>query len=117
MDQVLINNLLARGILGVNPDEREKPQDILINIVIFTDVSRAGVTDDLADCVNYRTIAKKVQKHAETAARFTVEALVSDIARLCLEEPGVQRVRVRVEKPHAVRFAQSVGVEIERNRS
>ena len=117
MDQVLINNLLARGILGVNPDEREKPQDILINIVIFTDVSRAGVTDDLADCVNYRTIAKKVQKHAETAARFTVEALASDIARLCLEEPGVQRVRVRVEKPHAVRFAQSVGVEIERNRS
>jgi FolB domain-containing protein len=117
MDQVFISNLLARGIIGVNPDEREKPQDILINIVIFTDVSRAGVTDDLADCVNYRTIAKKVQKHTESTARFTVEALATDLARLCLDEPGVHRVRVRVEKPHAVRFAQSVGVEIERNQS
>ncbi len=116
MDQVLINNLLVRGILGINDDEREKPQDILINIVIYTDLNRAGVTDDIADTVNYRTIAKKVQKHAETAARFTVEALATDLANLCLEEPGVQRVRVRVEKPHAVRFAQSVGAEIERSR-
>jgi FolB domain-containing protein len=116
MDQVFITNLLARGILGINDDEREKPQDILINIVIFADLSKAGVTDDIADCVNYRTIAKKVQKHAETAARFTVEALASDLANLCLEEPGVQRVRVRVEKPHAVRFAHSVGAEIERSR-
>jgi FolB domain-containing protein len=116
MDQVFITNLLARGILGINDDEREKPQDILINIVIFADLSKAGVTDDITDCVNYRTIAKKVQKHAETAARFTVEALASDLANLCLEEPGVQRVRVRVEKPHAVRFAHSVGAEIERSR-
>jgi FolB domain-containing protein len=115
MDQVFINNLLARGIIGVNSDEREKPQDILINIVIFTDIRKAGVTDDLADTVNYRTIAKKVQRHAETAARFTVEALASDLARICLDESGVQRVRVRVEKPHAVRFAESVGVEIERS--
>ncbi len=115
MDQVFINNLLARGILGVNPDEREKPQDILINIVVFTDVRKAGVTDNLADTVSYRTIAKKVQRHAETAARFTVEALASDLARICLDESGVQRVRVRVEKPHAVRFAESVGVEIERS--
>ena len=117
MDQVLINNLLVRGILGINDDEREKPQDILINIVIFADLSRAGVTDDIADTINYRTIAKKIQKHAETAARFTVEALATDLANLCLEEPGVQRVRVRVEKPHAVRFAQSVGAEIERSRA
>lgn len=114
MDTVFIRDLLARGIIGINPDEREKPQDILINIEITADLRAAGNTDDIADCVNYRTIAKKALRQAETAQRFTVEALAEDIARLCLEEKGVVRVRVRVEKPGAVRFARSVGVEIER---
>jgi FolB domain-containing protein len=116
MDQIFIKDLVARGIIGVNQDEREKPQDILINIILFVDVHQAGETDHLTDTVSYRTIAKKALYHAEHAQRFTVEALASDIARLCLEENGVQKVRVRVEKPGAVRFAQSVGVEIERSR-
>ena len=55
--------------------------------------------------------------HAESANRETVEALANDLAKLCLEENGVQKVIVRVEKPGAVRFAESVGVEIERSRS
>jgi FolB domain-containing protein len=114
MDQVIIKDLLVRGIIGLNDWEREKPQDILINIVIFTDIKKAGESDDIQYSVNYRTIAKKTIAHAETAERFTVEGLAEDIARLCLEEPHVLKVRVRVEKPGAVRFAQSVGVEIER---
>lgn len=114
MDKVYITDLSARGIIGLNDWEREKPQEILINIVISTDLRKAGRSDDIADSVNYRTIAKKVQRHAETAARLTVEALAADIARLCLEEPGVQKALVRVEKPGAVRFSRSVGVEIER---
>jgi FolB domain-containing protein len=117
MDQIIISDLIARGIIGLNEWEREKPQEILINIVIFTDISQTGETDDLNFSVNYRTIAKKVQTYAETAKRFTVEALACDIAKLCLEEQGVEKVRVRVEKPHAVRFARSVGVEIERSRA
>ena len=56
------------------------------------------------DSVNYKTVAKKVLAHAETAQRQTVEALAADLARICLEEPGVQQVRIRVEKPGAVRF-------------
>ena len=114
MDQILINDLSARGIIGINDWEREKPQEIRINIVLFADIRKAGKSDDLAESVNYRTVTKKVQAHAETAQRLTVEALATDLARICLEEPGVQKVRVRVEKPGAVRFAGSVGVEIER---
>lgn len=117
MDQVFIQNLLVRGIIGVNETERQNPQDILINITLFADLQKAGETDDIVDCVNYRTVTKKIQAHAESARRFTVEALAADIARLCLEDLAVQKVRVRVEKPGAVRFAQSVGVEIERQRS
>ena len=116
MDKVIIKNLLTRGIIGINDWEREKKQDILINIVLFRDLRKAHQTDDIADCINYRTVAKKAQAHAESAARFTVEALAGDIADLCLEEPGVQKVQVRIEKPGAVRFTESVGVEIERER-
>jgi len=117
MDQVIIRNLIARGIIGIKNWEREKPQEILINIILFTNIKKAGQSDDIKDCVNYRTVAKKVIKHAETAKRFTVEALTSDLAEICLEHPDVEMARVRVEKPGAVRFSESVGVEIERTRS
>ncbi|MFN2197988.1 MAG: dihydroneopterin aldolase [Anaerolineales bacterium] len=114
MDTVIIRDLSARGIIGINDWERKKKQEILINILLFGDFHQAGLTDQIDDCINYRTVAKKVQNYAENAERYTVEALVADLARLCLEEQGVQKVRVRVEKPGAVRFAASVGVEIER---
>ncbi|MEA3441542.1 MAG: dihydroneopterin aldolase [Chloroflexota bacterium] len=112
MDKVFIKDLLARGIIGINDWEREKKQEILINIVIYADIKKAGRSDDIKDCVNYRTVTKKVIAHAESAGRFTVEALAEDIANICLEEPGVSKVLVRIEKPGAVRFAKSVGVEI-----
>jgi FolB domain-containing protein len=116
MDQIFISDLVARGIIGVNDWEREKPQEIRISIVMFADLRVAGQSDDIHDSVNYRTISKKVQAHAESAGRLTVEALAADLARICLEDPRVQKVRVRVEKPSAVRFSQAVGVEIERSQ-
>lgn len=116
MDKTFIKDLLVRGIIGIRDWEREKAQDILINVTIFSDMLRAAKTDDIADCVDYSALAKKVQIHAETAARLTVEALANDLAKICLQEKGVQKVIVRVEKPGAVRFARSVGVEVERSR-
>jgi FolB domain-containing protein len=65
--------------------------------------------------VDYSALAKKIQAHAETAARLTVEALANDLAQICLGQSGVTKTIVRVEKPGAVRFAGSVGVEIERS--
>lgn len=117
MDQVFIKDLTARGIIGINEWEREKPQEILINIVLYTDLSRAGETDNLTESIDYRKIAKSALRHAESAKRLTVEALAYDIVKLCLEDPAVLKARVRVEKPGAVRFSRSVGVEIERERS
>ena len=116
MDQTFIKDLLVRGVIGINEKERAQPQDILINVVLFGDITRAGQTDDIEDCINYRTIAKKIIAHAESIQRFTVEALATDLANLCLENPAVRKVRVCVEKPGAVRFAASVGVEIEREQ-
>jgi FolB domain-containing protein len=115
-DRIEIRDLLLRGILGINAEERDKKQDILVNLTLFADLREAGRSDDIADTANYRTITKRLIEHVEQVGRFTVEALAADIARLCLEDPRVARVRVRVEKPGALRFARSVGVEIERSR-
>ena len=114
MDKVFIKDLIARGIIGINDWERQKPQEILINLIVFTDTRRAASSDDLADCVDYSALAKLVLEHAQSAARFTVEALAEDLAGICLEQEGVTKAVVRVEKPGAVRFSKSVGVEIER---
>jgi len=116
MDKIIIRDLVARGIIGINDWEREKVQDIVINILAYADTRKAGKSDLLEDCVDYRALAKKARAHAESAGRRTVEALANDIADLCLQDGAVQKVTVRVEKPGAVRFSASVGVEVERTR-
>jgi FolB domain-containing protein len=115
MDKIFIEDLLIRGVIGISEREREQPQDILVNIEIQADITKAGLSDNVEDSVNYRTIAKKVLAHTETIKRYTVEALAEDIARICLEDQKVESVLVRVEKPGAVRFSRSVGVEIVRS--
>lgn len=115
-DTILITDLLVRGIIGVNDWERGQPQDILINVALRADTRAAARTDDVAHCVNYRTIAKEIIRHVQDASRFTLEALADDLARLCLADDRVEQVTVRVEKPGAVRFARSVGVEIRRRK-
>jgi FolB domain-containing protein len=117
MDKIFIKDLIVRGILGVNDWERTNPQDILINIIVYTDTHQAAETDEIEECINYRDLAKKIQAHAESAARFTVEALANDLAVLALSQRGVKKVCVKVEKPGAVRFSRSVGIEIERSRT
>ncbi len=114
-DRIVIKDLLLRGIIGINDWEREKRQDILINITLYGDLRPAGESDDIADTINYRTVTKNIIEHVEKSEPFTVEALAGDIARICLSEARVNRARVRVEKPGALRFARSVGVEIERS--
>jgi FolB domain-containing protein len=115
-DQILIKDLLLRGIIGINDWEREKEQDILINITLFGDLKPAGDSDRIDDTINYRTITKQIITHVEQSKPFTVEALAQHIAGICLTSAGVVKARVRVEKPGALRFARSVGVEIERGR-
>ncbi|MBI4731845.1 MAG: dihydroneopterin aldolase [Chloroflexi bacterium] len=114
MDKIFIKDLRIHAILGVDNWERETPQEILVNAVVFTDSRPADAPDDLTMCVDYSELAKEIRTLVEAARRFTVETLAEDIARLCLSRNGVKKVTVRVEKPGAVTGAASVGVEIER---
>ncbi len=116
-DRILIRDLLLRGVIGLNEWERKQKQDILINLTVFADLRRAGATDDVANTFNYRSITKAVIALVESSSFFLLEALATEIARLAIVDFGVLRAVVRVEKPGALRFANSVGVEIDRSKA
>ena len=78
MDKIIIKDLLLRGIIGINDDERVNKQDILINITMFADTKQAGVSDNIQDAINYRTITKRIISHVEKSSDFLVEKLVGD---------------------------------------
>jgi FolB domain-containing protein len=116
MDRILISDLLVRCIIGIRDDERKNKQDVLINLSLSVDLRKAGKSDRIGDSVDYVAIKKQIISMAEGSQFFLVEALAEKIAELCLEFPAVYQARVRVEKPTALRFARSVGVEITRDR-
>jgi dihydroneopterin aldolase/D-erythro-7,8-dihydroneopterin triphosphate epimerase len=117
LDRIVIRDLLVRGIVGINAEERLNRQDILVNVTLWVDLRPAGASDEIADAVNYRTITKALIAHIEDGAPQLVERLALDLVRLCFEqEARVQAVELTVEKPGALRFARSVGVTLYRER-
>ncbi len=115
-DMIEIKDLLVRGVVGLNEDERRKRQDILVNLTLVTDIRTAAANDDIKGACNYRSVSKSIIRMVEASSYFTVEKLATEIARLILESHPVEEVTVSVEKPGALRFARSVGVTITRNR-
>lgn len=116
-DRIRIQGLRLNCVIGLNEWERLVQQEVLIDITLHADTRKAGESDNVADTVNYRTVTKKVIEHVTGSRYKLVEALAENIARLCLEEPGTLAVDVSVRKPGAVRNADSVGVDIHRQKS
>ena len=116
LDRIRIHDLALRCIVGVNPDERREEQDVILNITLHADLRKACRTDRLADTVDYKALKKKEIRLVETSSCFLVERLAERVAATCLATPRVRKVEVSVEKPGALRFARSVGVEIARER-
>ena len=117
MDRVLISDLAARCIIGVNDDERREKQDVLINLTVFTDTRASARSDRIEDTVDYRELRTRVVEMVERSQHYLLEALAQAIADVCLSQRGVSKAIVRVDKPGALRSARSVAVEIERERA
>jgi len=116
-DQIHIRDLALRCIIGVYDEERRDKQDVDINITLYADLRAAGKSDDIADTVDYKAIKKRVVAMVEQSSFLLVERLAERVAEICLGDERVEQVRVSVEKPAALRFARTVGVEIVRGRS
>ena len=117
MDKILIRDLQVEGIIGIHPEERVQKQPLLINLVLYGDTRPAGQTDDINQAMNYQALSEAVIAHVAGGAPLLVERLAEEIATLLFQlTPLVQKVRVRIEKPAALAYTRTVGVEIVRRR-
>jgi FolB domain-containing protein len=116
MDKIHIRDILLRCVIGINPEERREKQDVVIDVTLYADLSLAGATDDFNNTVDYKAVKQRIVELVEGSSFYLVEALAETIARACLEFDGVEQVDITVEKPTALRFARTVGVEISRRR-
>jgi len=117
VDRIVIEDLFLRCIVGINPEERIKQQDVNLRIVLHADLRQAGRTDDLKDTVNYKAVKVAVRELVEGSSFLLIEKLANEVARRCLDDPRVEQVEVRLEKPGALRFARTVAVDICRTRA
>jgi len=116
LDKIHIRDLLLRCIIGVYDSERENKQDILINIILYADLSKACETDNIDDTVDYKVIKKKIVNMVESSSFNLIERLAERVADICLENRKVRKVNVMIDKTGALRFARSVAIEIEREQ-
>ncbi len=109
---IRIKDLRLRTIIGCNNWEREKKQDITINIVMDCDSEKAVTSDDINDTTDYREITKNIIEAVEESEFFLIERLAGFILEIIMLRPGVLSATVEVDKPQALRFSRSVSVEV-----
>ena len=97
--------------------ERRVKQTVVIDLELPVDCRRASVSDDVADTVDYKKVAKRVLGYIEGSELKLVETLAHRLALLLLEEFGLEWVRISLNKPGAIRGSRDVGVVIERSRA
>ncbi len=114
MDIVYIRDLKIDTIIGVNDWEREVRQTVSLDLEMATDIHAAAETDDIADTIDYKAVAKRLINFVEGTDFQLVESIAERVSDIVREEFGVSWVRLRVSKPGAVTGAQDVGVVIER---
>jgi len=116
LDKILIKDLLVRCTIGVNEAERRERQDVIINIEAWANLIEAAKTDDIRETFDYKELNKNIIKTVENSQFYLLETLTEKIAQTCLQHEKIHKVKVTAEKPAALRFARSVGVEITRTK-
>lgn len=101
MDRIELCRLRAFGRHGVLASEQVTGQTFVVDLSLEVDLAAAGMSDDLADTVDYGTLADRVVEEVAATRFDLIEALASHLADLCLAERRVVAVTVRVAKPDA----------------
>ncbi len=116
MVTIRIKNLRLRTYIGFNDEEREKRQDVVINVRFRYKADEAAETDDVRYAVNYRTITKEIIRLVEGGQFLLLERLAAEVLDLVMREPRILFAEVEVDKPHALRFSDSVSAVLTANR-
>ena len=111
--EINVSRLRLRTFIGFNEDERRKKQDVVIDLLVRYRL-RDGVFDDrVDDALDYKVLTKAVIDLVENGRFLLLEKLVADILAVCSRHPDVRYCRVTVDKPHALRFADSVSLTLD----
>ena len=114
MDKIFLHELKVETIIGIWEWERKIRQTVVIDLEMSADIARAAATDDVADTLNYKSVAKRLQQFVGESSFQLVETLAERIAGIVREEFDVAWVKVTVHKPGAIRGSRDVGIIIER---
>ena len=114
MDIVYLHDLKIETIIGIFDWEREIKQTVTLDLDMASDVAKAAATDSIEDTLDYKAVAKRLIDFVSKSEYQLVETLAERVAAIVLEEFNVRWIRVRINKPGAVRYAGDVGVIIER---
>lgn len=113
--RVFIRNLELPARIGIHGHEQGKPQPVRFNVSLWTNLATTG--DRLDNAIDYEAVAGKIRSIVASGHINLAETLAERIASACLQDSRVAKVRVQVEKLHAIAGAEAAGVEIERDRS
>jgi D-erythro-7,8-dihydroneopterin triphosphate epimerase len=114
--RINIDNLRLRTYIGFNPEEQSKQQDVIVNAELHYRADPAFASDDQADALDYKVLTKRMIRHIENGRFQLLEKLTADLLSIVCESERVNFAEVRVDKPHALRFADSVSVTLSANR-
>lgn len=114
MDVIYLHDLRVQAVIGIFDWERRVKQTVSIDLDMSADVAKAAASDGIDDTLNYKAVAKRIASFAEASEFQLVETLAERIAGIVRDEFDVRWVRVRINKPGAIRGARDVGVIIER---
>ena len=114
MDKIFLHELKVETIIGIWEWERRIRQTVVIDLEMSADIAKAAATDDVADTLNYKSVAKRIQSFVADSSFQLVETLAEKIAEIIRKEFEVAWVRVKVHKPGAIRGSRDVGIDIER---
>jgi len=114
---IRVKNLLLRTYIGFNPDEQVNKQDVVINLEIEAAIPGEALEADEPDGIyDYKVITKKIITFVQDGRFNLLEALTKKLLDMIMEDERVHWARVQVDKPHALRFAESVSFEMEAKR-
>ena len=116
MDKIFLHELKIDTVIGIWDWERKIRQTVIVDLEMAADIARAAATDDVADTLNYKSVAKRLIEFVGASEFQLVETLAERCAEIIREEYGVRWVRLTLNKKGAVRGASDVGVVIERGQ-
>ncbi|BAU76419.1 dihydroneopterin triphosphate 2'-epimerase [Metapseudomonas furukawaii] len=116
MARIRVKDLRLRTFIGIKEEEILNKQDVLINLTILYPASEAVDCNDIEHALNYRTITKAIIRHVEENRFALLERLTQEILDLVMANPSVRYAEVEVDKPHALRYAESVSITLTAHR-